>query len=43
MLCKISEIDLHKKYVIEIQVLNCERRNCGLLGSFHTFIGYKGP
>jgi len=29
--CKISEIDLRKRYVIEIQVLNCERRNCGLL------------
>jgi len=31
MLCKISEIDLRKRYVTEIQVLNCERRNCGLL------------
>jgi hypothetical protein len=31
MPCKISEIDLRKRYMIEIQVLNCERRNCGLL------------
>jgi len=31
MLCKISEIHLRKRYVTEIQVLNCERRKLGLL------------